>query len=570
MKTLKANWKYLKYLFWLGPMLILAGATAGVVSATWGAVPLGLVIAGIVVIGLWFLFLSQIETGAYQPGFWGRRSTQAGTNAFVATLAVVAILALINFLGTQYVGRFDLTENRIFTLAPETLQVVRNLKQPVKVWVFDPQQNNQDRELLESYHRLGNQVSYEFVNPNAQPTLAQQFGVKKVGDVYVQLAANQRQQFVQNTNDQERLTEAKLTNAIAQATSTGQAHVYFVQGHGERPTEASQEAISLAVKGLQDKNDVVKPLNLAESPKFPTDANVVVVAGPQKGFLKPEVDALTSYLNQGGNVLLLLDPNGNPGLDSLLTAWGVTLDKRIVIDASNRVAGLSPADVTVTQYGDHPITKDFYNKLSYFTGAQAVDVKKTPGIESTPLLFTSDRTWAESNIKQQPLKFDPQSDRQGPLVLGFALSRSVAKPASAPSPKTSPSPTASPNAQASPSPAPTASASPSVSPSASPSPTGEANPAAAKKPESRLVVIGNSSFAADGSFNQVVNGDVFLNSVRWLSQDEQQSLSVRPKEAKNRRITLSGQQANLAAWSSLVILPLIGFGTAFGVWWKRR
>jgi ABC-type uncharacterized transport system involved in gliding motility auxiliary subunit len=84
------------------------------------------------------------------------------------------------------------------------------------------------------------------------------------------------------------------------------------------------------------------------------------------------------------------------------------------------------------------------------------------------------------------------------------------------------------------------------------------------------VVIGNSSFAADGSFNQVVNGDVFLNSVRWLSQDEQQSLSVRPKEAKNRRITLSGQQANLAAWSSLVILPLIGFGTAFGVWWKRR
>jgi ABC-type uncharacterized transport system involved in gliding motility auxiliary subunit len=562
MKTLKANWKYLKYLFWLGPMLILAGATAGVVSGTWGSVPLGLMIAGIVVIGLWFLLLSRLETGAYQPGFWGRRSTQAGTNAFIATLAVIAILALINFLGTQYVGRFDLTENRIFTLAPETQQVVRNLKQPVKVWVFDPQQNNQDRELLESYHRLSNQVSYEFVGPNAQPTLAQQFGVKKVGDVYVQLAANQRQQFVQNTNEQERLTEAKLTNAIAQATSsTSQAHVYFLQGHGERPTEASQEAISLAVKGLQDKNDVVKPLNLAESPKFPPDTNVVVVAGPQKGFLKPEVDALSNYLNQGGNVLLLLDPNGNPGLDSLLTPWGVTLDKRIVIDASNRVAGLSPADVTVTQYGDHPITKDFYNKLSFFTGAQAVDVKKTPGIETTPLLFTSDRTWAESNIKQQPLKFDPQSDRQGPLVLGFALSRPVAeKPAPTSSPKTAPSPTpsASPSAQ------------PSPSPSASPSPKGEANKEAAKKPESRLVVIGNSSFAADGYFNQVVNGDVFLNSVRWLSQDEQQSLSVRPKEAKNRRITLSGQQANLTAWTSLVILPLIGFGAAFGIWWRRR
>ncbi|UBF24079.1 Gldg family protein [Kovacikia minuta CCNUW1] len=564
MKTLKVNWKYLKYLFWLGPMLILAGLTAGVVAGTWGAVPLGLMIAGIVVIGLWFLFLSRLETGSLQPGFWGRRSTQAGTNAFVATLAVLTILGLINFLASQSVGRLDLTENQVFTLAPETQQIVRDLKQPVKVWVFDPQQNNQDRELLEGYQRLDKRFSFEFINPNAQPTLAQQFGVKKVGDVYVQIPASQRQQFVQNTNDQERLSEAKLTNAIAQVTNTGQAHVYFTQGHGERPTEASQESISLAVKGLQDRNDVVKPLNLAETSKFPTDASVVVVAGPQKSFLKPEVDALNTYLNRGGHVLLLLDPTSNPGLESLLSPWGITLDKRIVIDASNRVAGLTPADVTVTQYGDHPITKDFYNKLSYFTGAQAVDVKKVAGVESTPLLFTSDRTWAESDIKQQPLKFDPQSDRQGPLVLGFALSRPIAeKPA--PTPQTSPNSKTSPSPQASPSPTPSASASPSPSPS-----PGEANKESAQKPESRLVVIGNSSFAADGYFNQVVNGDVFLNSVRWLSQEDKQTLSVRPKETKNRRITLSGQQANLIAWTSLVILPLIGFGTAFAVWWKRR
>ncbi len=480
MKTLKLNWKYLKHFFWLGPMLILAGLTAGVVSGTWGAAPLGLMIAGVVIIGLWFLLLSRFEPAGFQPGFWGRRSTQAGTNAFIATLAVVAILALANFLGTQYVGRFDLTDNKAFTLAPETQQTVRGLKQPTKVWVFDPQQNSQDRELLESFHRLNNQLTYEFVNPNAQPTLAQQFEVKKVGDVYVQVPSTQRKQFVQNASDQERLSEAKLTNAIAQATSTGQAHIYFLQGHGERSTEASQEAMSLAVKGLQDKNDVVKPLNLAESGKLPTDANVIIVAGPQKALLKPEVDALSNYLNQGGNVMLLIDPNTNPGLDSLLSPWGVTLDKRIVIDASNRVAGLTPADVTVTQYGDHPITKDFYNKLSYFTGAQAVDVKKLPGVESTPLLFTSDRTWAESNVKEQPLKFDPQSDRQGPLVLGFALTRPVKSPEKSapanPSASPSPSPSASASPTATPSPSPSASASPSPSPSASPSASASPSP----------------------------------------------------------------------------------------------
>jgi ABC-type uncharacterized transport system involved in gliding motility auxiliary subunit len=83
-------------------------------------------------------------------------------------------------------------------------------------------------------------------------------------------------------------------------------------------------------------------------------------------------------------------------------------------------------------------------------------------------------------------------------------------------------------------------------------------------------VIGNSRFAEDGAVNQGINGDVFINSVRWLSHADDQSLSIRPKEAKNRRLGLSGQQANLATWTAIAILPLIGFGAAFGVWWKRR
>lgn len=87
-----------------------------------------------------------------------------------------------------------------------------------------------------------------------------------------------------------------------------------------------------------------------------------------------------------------------------------------------------------------------------------------------------------------------------------------------------------------------------------------------------MVVIGNSSFAADGLFNsaQVVNGDLFLNSVRWLSKQDQPVLSVRPKEPKNRRITLAGGQKLITVSTALVLLPLLGFGSAAWLWWKRR
>src|SRR4028118_2245509 len=109
MKTIKSK---LKYLFWLGPILTIAGLTARVVSGNWSQAPLGLLIAGLVIIGLWLLFL-----GSLAPGFWGRRSTQVGTNAIISTLAVLVILGLINFLGVRYVQRVDLTENNLFSLS---------------------------------------------------------------------------------------------------------------------------------------------------------------------------------------------------------------------------------------------------------------------------------------------------------------------------------------------------------------------------------------------------------------------------------------------------------------------
>jgi ABC-type uncharacterized transport system involved in gliding motility auxiliary subunit len=83
-------------------------------------------------------------------------------------------------------------------------------------------------------------------------------------------------------------------------------------------------------------------------------------------------------------------------------------------------------------------------------------------------------------------------------------------------------------------------------------------------------VVGDADFATDGLFEQQLNGDVFLNSAVWLSKQDEQLLSIRPKEAKNRRINLTPQQANILGLTSLLLVPLIGFGTAAILWWQRR
>ncbi|OBQ31083.1 MAG: ABC transporter [Aphanizomenon flos-aquae MDT14a] len=549
--------KLWKLVFWLGPFFLAAGLTVGLISEKWGIIPLLLIIIGLIICGLWVIVQSQ------QNKWWQKRSTQSGTNAFVATLSVLVILGLINFLGIRYHLRLDLTDSQLFTLSPQSRELVSNLPETMKVWLFSKEQNIQDRELLDNYHRQSNKFKFEYVDPQLKPGIAEKFGVKDYGEVYLEF--QNKRQVVQIISENERLSEVKLTARLQQITSSKTAKIYFLQGHGERPLSASKGAISQAIQGLIDKNFITSGLNLAEQPQVPDDAAVIVVAGPQKELLTGEVTALQNYLNRGGNLLLMIDPNTNPKIDTILKDWGVRLDNRLAIDTSGANLQLGPAAILVTEYGQHPITKDFGKNISVYPLTRPLEIDSVSGIESMALLKTKPypSSWAESDQKSEKLEFNEGKDLKGPLTLGVALTRKLSNQTSP-----TPIPTNSPTPIPTNSPTPIPTNSPTPIPTNSPTPIPTNSPAKAK--ESRLVVFGNSNFAVDGLFGQQLNGDVFLNSVSWLSQQDQQLLSIRPKEPKNRRIIISTFQANLLTISALFLLPLIGLVTGFIIWWKRR
>ncbi|WP_449416552.1 GldG family protein [Phormidium nigroviride] len=605
MKIVKKNWKYT---FLLGPALIIAGITAGFIAGSWQPIPLGIIIAGLVIIGLWLLY------AAYQQNFWGRRSTQVSSNAIAATLSILLILALINFLAARYATRLDVTESQQFTLAPQTQQVLRNLPQPVKLWVFDPTQNPRVREFLENYQKESRgKFTFEFVDPLTEPGKAQEYAINGLGEY--QLESGSKRLLIQKGvvvgfNPSQIPTEAKLTNGLEEILSTRSPKVYFLQGNGERAIQEGQGGLFEAEKSLKDKNYTTAVINLKESINVPQDADAVIVAGPQKAFSEEEVKALTAYLDRGGSLMLMLDltpNNASTGLDSLLKDWGVTLDKSLAIDPSGEGQryGLGATVPLVKRYGDHPITQSFGAGTSFYPLARPLETTTVTGIEQKPLVWTSDESWAESDLSNSRLEFDPKSDRQGPLLLGVALTRSAAtttqatptpsptsspttSPTSSPttspeaSPTTSPtsSPTTSPEASptSSPTSSPTASPtnSPTTSPEASPtsspttsSPSPSPSPSPSSAKESRMVVLGNSQFATNGWFEQQLNGDVFINSVSWLSKPDQKILSISPKKVTNRRINMSLVQAAglVIAW---LVWPLIGLAIAAFLWWRRR
>jgi ABC-type uncharacterized transport system involved in gliding motility auxiliary subunit len=82
-------------------------------------------------------------------------------------------------------------------------------------------------------------------------------------------------------------------------------------------------------------------------------------------------------------------------------------------------------------------------------------------------------------------------------------------------------------------------------------------------------VFGDSDFATNGFLGIQGNRDMFMNAVGWVSQQEN-LISIRPKEADDRRLTLTATQQNNITWLSLLIVPLAVFGTGVLTWWRRR
>lgn len=552
MKTLP---KAFKYLIWPGLMLVTAGIVVGILNG-WSAIAVTFLVTGLL------LLVMGIAGGGYATGqFWTQRSTQAGTNAAVSVLSVILILGLVNFVAARYDSRIDFTDQQLLTLSPASQAVVAQLENPTEVLIFSPVPNPNDQQLLENYRRYNPDFTYRYVDPFADPQLSQQLGVETGGEVF--LRSGDRTTLVQRIGPQEGLTERQLTDKLAQLSQGEVAVAYFLQGHEEYAIDGSTAGFFEAATRLQEQNYTVAPLNLASTSTVPPDADVLIIAGPQKELFENEVIAIQNYLEAGGSLLALIDPQAETGLEDLLSEWGVALSDTLVIDTSGggQLVGLGPAAPLVQSYGDHPITAAFESGRSFFPVVQPLQIQAVANVEETPLLFTDPNSYAQP-MTEGEIEVEPSQEPEGPFAIGVALSRPVAD-------------TAIPSTEA------------GLAENSAETPSAEdviedslleddvlketdEEATDSRITESRVVVIGNSSFATDGLFSQQLNGDVFLNSVDWLSKIDNPVLSIRPKEITNRRIEMTLSQQIFLTLLALVIFPLLGLIGAGTLWVKRR
>lgn len=445
--------------------------------------------------------------------FFKKRSIKYGLSSFLGILIVLIILSLLNFMSFKHYKRFDLTSSKRFSLSDQTIKLLKNLPRGVHIITFfRPDQVVEKQkfdDLMHEFKAHTNKIKIDSYDPDLMPHMAQKYNVNIYGTVVVESGKQQ-----EKIN---KIDEGELINAILKVIKDTKKIVYFLEGHQEADLDdSSNQGISNFKERLQKENYEVKKLNLTTKPEIPSDASLIVIAGPLLDLLNYEIDELNKYLSMGGRLLIFYDPSSSATLEKIFSKWGVKAENNIIVDT---VQGYFGGNAFVPQirsiYGS--VISSSFSLNCFLPFARTVDKadKVDSKITVSKIAESTENSWAE--YSREVAKFDEGVDKKGPVSVGVSVSKK-----------------------------------------------NENN-----QKETRLIVFGDIDFIRNGWFNILGNGNLALNSVAWLAE-ETQLISIKEKPSEAAELTLTEYQLRKFMRFSEYIFPALIIFIGVIIWIRRR
>lgn len=448
--------------------------------------------------------------------FSTRRSTRMGANSLLMIFLFVSILTIVNFLAARHSMRWDLSENQNFSLAPQTHRVLRSLTREVTITVFTREKDpgyQSYKERLDSYRQASQKLSVEFVDPERQPKIAQKYGITRTDTAIFESGGHT----VRVTSP----SEVELTGALIRVSQDSKKRVLFLEGHGEPSLDDRERTgLSAAREILIKQGYDVGTLSLLKEAAVPDYTAILVVAGPRRPVTTEEQERIHTYVEKGGHLLLLLDPDTQADLNPLLKQWGLGTGPGVLVDLQDRLAQGDLTSLLVRTFTEHEITQDL-SAAVLFPLARHITFDEQVGKawDYVPLARTSPNSWAETDLKGRVVNLNEKEDIKGPLPMAAALASKIAPEAG--------------------------------------------------KPRPAIVVIGNSTFATNAFVNFPGNSDFFLHTAAWLAE-ERNMMAIVPKDSVLRPFTPNPLQERALLYLQVILLPATMFFSGIMVWRRRR
>ncbi len=504
----------------LALLLLVGGGVVYFVTRRWDWLP-NLLLAGSGLLLVLFAILWPDNVRARLGGRGGRYG-----GALLISLFFTAVFGLLYYVAYQNSDwRFDATADNAFTPLPETIALLQSLDESIHVLGFYTAdtafQRSQAETSLQTMQAYTDQLTYEFVNPDENPLLAEQYDLSFAGTL---VFTREDGSFAKAST----LTDRDLHTALVRTINPTVKTAYFVTGHGEKDWEDfGTDGIGTAVTLIEESGFTVQSLNLFVTGAVPDDASAVFLIDQQAPLTAEEVEVLTSYVDGGGSLFIARDAIDTEGraaaeTDDLLpwlqASWGITLRNDLIIDASLAQAGQTIGLTFVgAQYGSSPITQDLDQFGTIFNVARSITTELPSEVTAVNLITTSDLAWGETNFERMMTEGavapDEGEDATGSLTVALSAQNTASG--------------------------------------------------------ARLVIFGDTDFLTNTFIQQGGNSFLFENAANWLVNDVV-SIELSARESIPRQVTITQSQLSLLQLVSICFAPGLLALAGIAVWYSRR
>ena len=495
-----------------------------------------------------------------------------GINTFFILIAVIFILvatnSLIYILNSRGSSpdwfRYDLTATKEYDLSSHAKSALENLTEDLEVFIFLRADSGLDEfaikragDLLSEFSKESTNynIVYRHVDPDIEPTLSSNLNVDRylAGrdlPVLVIRSINSRRtsyavgkdpkETIDVFNENDVITSILVVNQIKQKT------ILFLAGHEERDiTSIDKISSSFGQARITLERDNYKVTSATTdelarillSGQVDSYPSALIIADPLDELMSSEVNLIIEYLNTGGNLMLLVEPDNPSNYSKLISPWGIVTGSGVLVDTVSYVAPnvqfLQVKDTNM-QIPDHPITHNF--DVMYFPGSKFVglslkpeEIPTTPEgepfLKAEPIAYTTLNSWEEAS--RESVAFDQGIDIPGPLPIVIAIE--------------------------------------AISPI-------DGTPIKNEKDEfikTKIIISGDTDFASNKFLFSAKNEDLFANSINWLTSDVE-LISIRPKVKVFRELVLTSDERRFVRWSGWIFLPALSLASAAWTWWRRR
>jgi ABC-type uncharacterized transport system involved in gliding motility auxiliary subunit len=470
-----------------------------------------------------------------------KRAVGFGAGVTVYSALFIGLLVMANYFAARHEFlQYDSTEEKVYTLAPQSKEVLENLKKPVLVRAFYVGKIDAEAEtLLNRISKASDKFRWQWIDPEKNPAMMEKYGISQSATLHFSFDTPNSKRETKLVRD---INEQEVINALLKLTRNSEKTLYYLSGHGEGDLSKTGEAGFLFLKeAIEGENVTVKKLSWSEQAKIPEDASALLILAPHKALLPAERAAIEDYLKGGGNALFLNEPRTTDDIADLVRPLGISVGKDLVVDQVVRMfagpgLGVQPM---VTNYGIHPSTKGFTEGTVYSTVSSVTKAANIPqDADVTELAFTSANSWAEKDVdkifgEQPTASLDPE-DIRGPVSIAAAFE--------------------------------------GVFPKGHFQREGEqekTDGAEAAEKKVRVAVIGDTDFVANVNIRQLYNADFFLNVLNWvLGQD--QGVTIRARNLRKSVKVLSDEQFSSVFILTGILFPELLLTGGLGVWWFRK